>query len=181
MKIVRHLDTKKNWAARRPLIESVRIDSMCELRRAQKANRTSLGVFPIKEATDLQIEASTGEWRPEQEAALQRTSSQMSLLVEVGKPGRSKLEKIPYTFKLTYRCHDRYCRTHTQTIVDWEIGQAFRSWRRTYGEKQALKHIRSRWLDEICSSANNTHIFAGNMHQYPEGFLVLGMYYPKRT
>src|SRR5947209_19637984 len=38
---VGHLDSKHGWASRTPIIESVRVESMCELQRRQRADGTS--------------------------------------------------------------------------------------------------------------------------------------------
>lgn len=63
-------------------------------------------------------------------------------------------------------------------MLDWEIGQAYRKWKLRYPEEQVLAHIRRKWLDEIAGPAKDTLFFAGNAHQYPQAFMVLGAFWP---
>jgi hypothetical protein len=40
--------------------------------------------------------------------------------------------------------------------------------------------LRTRWLDEMCGSDKETAFIVGNQHQHPDGFLVLGVWWPPR-
>lgn len=95
-------------------------------------------------------------------------------------PTKSGLEKIPYSFKYKYSCSEPQCNGHEQSIIDWEIAQAYRSWRDDYGADKVLTKIKEKWLDEICGDQKDTLFFTGNQHQHPESFLILGAVYPKR-
>jgi hypothetical protein len=70
------------------------------------------------------------------------------------------------------------CNGHTQSIIDWEIAQAFRTWR--YDETERLEKIREHWLDKLCGTGRDTFFFAGNQHLHPGSFLVLGVFWPPK-
>jgi hypothetical protein len=108
--------------------------------------------------------------RPGQRAVL----AQPSLFV----PNKTQLEKIPFRLSYRYRCANTSCKGHEQTIIDWEAAQAFRNFRRLYGEEEGLPRMRDKWLEEMCGPTKNTHFFVGNQHQHPPAFLVLGVFWP---
>ncbi len=167
------LDSKKKWGKRRPLVEPLVVESMCEILRRQKVDRTSLGVFRPADVEDFTIEPDTAEWDAERQFIV----DQPSLLYE----GRSGLEKIPYRFKYHYRCSDPDCRGHHQSIVDWELAQAMRSWRWKYRRDDVLlAKIRELWFERMCGEDKDTMLFVGNQHQAPDAFLVLGVFWPPK-
>jgi hypothetical protein len=75
-------------------------------------------------------------------------------------PGKKGLEKVPYQFKYRYRCAgEPGCRGHEQSIVDWEIAEAFRRWREQYGEFGALERIEKKWTEQVWASDRDTALF----------------------
>jgi hypothetical protein len=96
-------------------------------------------------------------------------------------PDREMLERMPWTFRYKYRCSDAACGGHEQSIIDWEIAQAWRSWRRNLETDDAAKRaVRDKWFNELCGADRDTLFFAGNMWQRPSQFLVLGVFWPRR-
>jgi hypothetical protein len=162
---------KGTWAKRRALVEPLIVDSMCWLQRQQAVDGTSLGAFRPADVGDVEITSEPAEWEPEKSAIV----NQASLLY----PQKQALEKIPYRFRYAYRCSDPACSGHRQSIIDWEIHQAYRDWRTDYGEASALDRIRDKWLNTICADDRDTIFFVGTMHQHPDQFLVLGTFWPK--
>jgi hypothetical protein len=66
-------------------------------------------------------------------------------------------------------------------IIDWEIGQAYRDWRRKYKPQTLLlQKIKERWLDRMCSENNDIYFFVGNMNRFRDQFMVMGVFYPKK-
>ena len=102
-------------------------------------------------------------------AAKMNRAAQGSLLAQ----GAPKLEFSPFTFKLAYRCQSASCRGHEQSIVDWEISEAWRNWRRSY-PTDYLDRIEEKWLS-LVDPARLPALYVGNQHQAPQGFLVLGI------
>lgn len=178
----RSVDTRNGWRHRRRLVEPLVSESMCELQRRQKANRTSLGAFRPEEIISLDFEVQPGEWEPDKLAALEvmeRKRSQPSIF------GRQaiavqRLKPAPYSFKLKYRCADRQCPTHTQSIIDWEIVEAYRDWRMGRSESETLAAIHAKWMGELCGPEKDTVFFVGNMKARPQNFLVLGIFWPPK-
>ena len=169
----RWLSEKGNWLERHPYIEPLMQSSMCEIARRQQAEGLSLGVFRPRELQDLVCEQQDEPWSSGQEVAV----SQLSLLFENGE----RLEKVPFRFSYRYRCEDGQCPGHKQSIIDWELGEAVRRWRKIYGdETRLLEAVRQRWLDEMWSPERASALFVGSMHQRPASFLVLGVYWPRK-
>jgi hypothetical protein len=133
-------------------------------------------MFRVHEVSDLVIEEV--ERDPEKGRMAQAWAAQGSLL-DAGelKQQREALEQIPFRFQYRYRCSDSDCRGHLQSIVDWEIVQLFRNVRDQAEWKQL---IREKWLDQMCGAGKDTAFIVGNQHQYPDGFLVLGVWWPPK-
>jgi hypothetical protein len=102
---------------RRAIIEPLVVESMCEIRRLRQSDGTSLGAFRPAELLDFEVEEDRTPWNPDKQVRIDQTSLLM--------PGKTALEKVPYRFRYVYRCSDSSCRTHRQSIIDWEIGAAF--------------------------------------------------------
>lgn len=164
------LASDRGWAARRPYVEAVVTNSMCEIQQRQAVDGTSLGAFRPAEVLDLEI-SEADEWTQAQRNSL----NQLNLLAD----DREQLEWIPYRFRYVYRCAFEHCSGHRQTIIDWEIKQAYRRWSREYPDDWA-ERIRNRWLDELCSPDRDTVFFVGNQFGAPKAFLVLGVYWPPK-
>jgi hypothetical protein len=58
------------------------------------------------------------------------------------------------------------------------MGEAYRSWRKKYGEEWETK-FRQRFEDEMMEK-NDTHFFVGNLHQLPNAWIAIGLFYPPR-
>jgi hypothetical protein len=166
------LDTKNGWRKRRSYVEPLIADSMCWLQGQQAVNGMSLGAFRPAHVSDIEITPEPPGWDTKQSAIV----NQASLL----NPQKRALEKIPYRFRYVYTCSARGCAGHRQSIIDWEINEAYRDWSRQNGENRALEQIREKWLGEICASDRDTLFFVGNMHLRPDQFLVLGTFWPPR-
>jgi len=139
---------------------------MCDLVAAKGWARPSLGLVVPREITGFTREDHTGDTA---HAAKMNRAAQGSLLAQ----GAPKLEFSPFTFKLGYRCQSASCRGHEQSIVDWEISEAWRNWRRSY-PTDYLDRIEEKWLS-LVDPARLPALYVGNQHQAPQGFLVLGV------
>ncbi len=92
---------------------------------------------------------------------------------------RKSLEELPYTFRYWYRCDEPDCHGHKHSILDWEIGAAFRAWRARYTDEQTLlDKIHEKWFGQLTSDQYDTYFFVGNARQYPSAFMVLGVASP---
>lgn len=170
------ISAARSWAARRSIVKPAIGESMCATHRAQKEEKTSLQMFRPREVSDLVIEEV--ERDPEKGRMAEAWAAQGSFL-DAGdlKQQREALEQIPFRFKYRYRCSDSECPGHLQSIVDWEIVQLFR---RVRDGSDWRKKLREKWLDQMCGEDKDTAFIVGNQHQYPNGFLVLGVWWPPK-
>jgi len=171
IKSLRHLSTEHAWTARRPLVEPILMESMCEVAARQRESRASLGAFRPAMVHDVTVEEEPDDWTEPQLNALSR----LSLFAQ----DKKLLEKIPWRWRYRYDCGGG-CPGHHQTIIDWEIAEAWRSWRRKVGPEAAVAQIRDKWLNTLCHPSRDTVFFVGNQRAHPEGFLVLGVYWPPK-
>ncbi|MBX5474524.1 MAG: hypothetical protein IRZ20_05870 [Thermoleophilia bacterium] len=164
------LDTKNAWAKRRAFVEPLVVESMCEIRRRQQMDGTSLGAFRPAEVLDFVIDKNVEEW-DDSKAGI---AAQPSLFF----PTKDGLERIPFRFRYRYRCSTPGCREHTQSMIDWELAQSWRKWRELYDETTLLENLRKRFLETMCGPGKDTIFFVGNQHRRPTTFLVLGVFWP---
>ena len=170
----RELGAGDSWPERRPFIEPLMRSSMCEIAQRQSQTGESLGVFRPREILDFEWEEEDGEWDERRGAVV----SQPSLMF----PRGETLERIPYKFWYRYRCDEERCNGHRQSIIDWELAQAFRSWRSRHRDaSDLLDALRRKWIDEMWAPDRDSALFVGNQHQHLASFLVLGVYWPRRV
>jgi hypothetical protein len=164
--------TLDGWRARRDLIKPLKRPSMCRIQREREERGfPTLGVFRPHEIKRLLVEQTDPNWSDAQLATL----SQDTLFEKA--PART-LEKIPYDFRYEFRCGDVDCRGHTMLCTDWELGQAYRSWRQGYGNQWETK-LRQRFETEMIEK-NDTHFFVGTVHQHPASWIIVGLFYPPK-
>ena len=72
---------------------------------------------------------------------------------------------------------DPCCRTHTQSIIDWEIAEYYRRIRNRDHWQDLLK---AHWIGDLCAPDRETAFFVGNQHQHLNSSLVLGVWWPER-
>jgi len=167
---VGHLDTADRWRERRKIIEPLLVESMCDVRRRQEDDGTSLAAFRPAHVDDVVPEPEEGDWTPEQRGSLSR----ISLFAQ----DRTLLKKVPWRFRYHYSCGVGGCNGHAQTIIDWEIHAAYLKWRRDHSEDETVRLVREKWLNELCGPTKDTIFFVGNQRDAPRGFLVLGVFWP---
>jgi hypothetical protein len=62
------------------------------------------------------------------------------------------------------------------SCTDWEMLQAYRSWKREYGDKWEEK-FRQRFQTEMIQQ-RDTHFYVGTIHQHPGSWIIVGLFYP---
>jgi hypothetical protein len=171
IKIGETLTTKNEWRARWDVVGPLLRPSMCAIQAERDLNGApTLGLFKPT-ITRLLIEPITPDWTPKQQEALKQT-----LLFQ--ESPEQPLEKIPYDFKYEFRCNNPSCNMHTMLCTDWEMGQSYRRWRRQYGAGWEAAFRQTYEHDMI--QRYDTHFFVGNLHQFPNAWIVVGLFYPPR-
>jgi hypothetical protein len=134
----------------------------------------TLGIFRPARIKALQItEAEERDWTVSQLAILNRPRLDLG-----GSAPRQRLEKIPLEFRYEFECADPGCNGHAMMCTDWEMSQAFRSWRKSYGPKWEDKFRLKFERDMI--ERYDTSFFVGTMHQHPTSWIIVGLFYPPK-
>jgi len=166
------LPSANKWDARKKLVFPLLSPSYC----AAKAKRDTdgfptLGIFRPKKIRRLLLEDVGEKWSTQELAKLrQRDMFDESLSRE--------LEKIPYKFSYEFECEESDCPGHTVMCTDWEMGQAYRAWRRAYGADWE-RQFRIRFETEMIQK-NDTHFYIGTLLQHPGNWIIVGLFYPMR-
>jgi hypothetical protein len=173
IKILSSLGTEDDWAARKQIIFPLRSHCLCCLKRQRDAQKyPTLGIFRPRKIERLIISNDDPTWSDSQLAALRQG--------HLFDPGpKTELEKIPFKFQYEFWCECPTCTGHTLICIDWEMGQSWRKWRDDYGNKWEEK-FRLRYETEMIQRYD-THFYAGTVHQYPDTWIVIGLFYPPRS
>lgn len=159
---------RERWQAVRPLIRP----SMCQIRRDQDSNGPTLGLFKPRKIDRLVCEPETADW----------TQAELAALTQDGlfqKAPKQTLEKIPFKFKYEFHCDDDGCNGHTMSCTDWEMAEAYRRWRKEYGDDWE-KAFRQKFEREMIEK-HDTHFFVGTIHQHPKNWIIVGLFYPPKA
>jgi hypothetical protein len=117
----------------------------------------------------LVIEPCSTEWTAKQLDALRQTSL-------FHKPPATELEEIPFDFSYEFRCRKLFCNGHKMICTDWEMGESCRQWRAKYDDNWEAA-FRQRYETEMIEKFD-THFYVGNLHQRPNAWIVVGLFYP---
>lgn len=158
------------WQTRKEIVLPLLSPSLCYLIRARRQSGTTLGVFKPHKIRGLLIQPEEPcDWTERELEIL----SQQSMFDK--RPYRP-LEKIPYKFMYSFVCDDPECRGHRLSVTDWEAGQAYRSWRRHYGDQWEAA-FRQTFETEMIER-RDTHFFVGTMRTHPDRWIIVGLFYP---
>lgn len=166
------------WSARRALMGRLIAETtMCRLQALNigsgRKAAPSLGLIK-PEVLDVLVE--TNNEFDADKRALAVMASEATLFSDA----KQQLEPSPYVVKYRYRCAEPGCDTHTQSLIDWEVGEAGRKWSGQYSPQEVPGRIRDKFLSQLCGQDRDTHFFVGNTHRWLGTFLVLGVFWPKR-
>ena len=164
------LSTANEWRARKHVIFPARAHCLCCLQseRDEKGYPT-LGVFRPKLIERLIVKPDSATWTQPQLEILRQGH-----LFEEGP--QKELEKVPYSFSYQFRCGEEGCPGHKMICTDWEMGQSWRKWSREYGSAWEDK-FRHKYETEMIEK-NDTHFYVGTVHQHPQTWIIVGLFYP---
>ena len=175
IEVVRWLDPKKKngWEERKSIVLQLPVISMCKLHQNATTPYYSLGL--------IRPQNISFEWKkrnPSDSDARKACYTQLSFFDKKKKA----IEHIPYVFYYRFYCDgEPDCQGHRLSIVDWEIGQAYRDWRRNYPSKKVLlEKIEQRWLTISDTAKRDVYYYVGNMKRFPKNFMVLGVFCPPK-
>lgn len=168
--ILSRLDPVKDREARRGFVNKLQVKTLGQWESGYEADRTSLGVLVPDQVLDVEHENEAEDWTEEEKASL----SQMNLFADTPK----RLEKIPVRFKYVIR--DENGKDRRLTIRDWELGELYRKMREEYGPEGAIKKVKQKYLDQMCSDDKDTRFFIGTMYPYNQ-WMVVGVFWPPKA
>ncbi len=172
IKVLKSIDTSGGWRNRKKIILPLAVKSMCEVKRLCDSQNVSLGLFRPNRNLKFSWTPVSAALTPEAE----NRYAQLSLF----SPQKEVLEKIPYIFRYRYFCENEpECSGHDKCILDWEIGEAYRSWRMKYGKEELLQKIRQKWQADMFAENRDTYLYVGNQHRF-KTFMVLGVFWPPK-
>jgi len=175
IKIIDWFDTENGtWAKRKSVVLKVSVKSMCQVYKDVDAGDFSLGL--------IKPEGISFEWTkqsPSDQQAREACYAQLSFFNK----HKDAIEEIPYSFYYQFKCVGVVdCPGHKLSIIDWEIGQAYRDWRSRYpAEEVLLEKIQQRWLDIANTEKKDVYFYVGNMKRFRQTFMILGVFYPRRN
>ncbi|PPD58396.1 hypothetical protein [Dehalogenimonas etheniformans] len=167
------IGTDNCWAARKSKVLPLKALSLCALQRERNLSLfPTLGFFKPNRIKRLIIEPTNPEWTMEELSKLR----QYPLF---GKLPKEELKKVPYSFKYEFECEDDNCKSHILSCTDWEMGASFHNWKDKYGSSWE-EHFRAKYEKEMIET-NDTHFYVGTVHQHPDAWIIVGLFYPNKT
>ncbi|MBV9141061.1 MAG: hypothetical protein JO115_09085 [Pseudonocardiales bacterium] len=169
------LGTTHGWRERWQHLDSLAgATTSCELLARQGTPAApSLGLIKPREVIRLDVEPNDAFSEDKQRLA------ELAAAGDLFTAERSVLEPAPYRLKYHYFCMEPGCNGHTQTLINWEAGEAARSWKQMgYAENELPERLKQKFFDQMCAVDRDTYFFLGNQHQHPKSFLVLGVFWP---
>jgi hypothetical protein len=161
----------KRWEVLKPLADIV---TMCQLNHSQRAGQAAPTLAMIKPAEVLGVDViDTPDF-----TAAQRNLAEAAAAANLFGAARDPLEPPPFSVHYRWRCQEDGCAGHNQTCVDWEVGGAARKWLRGNDRETVRQQLWEKWFNQLCSPTKDTFFFVGNQHQYPQSYLILGVFWP---
>lgn len=150
----------------------LRAESMCAIQQSwNQTHAPTLGFIHVRRVRRIQVAAEKSPSWSEAELAKLRQSSMLR------EPPANELEKIPFSFRYDYLCDSQDCRGHDMMCSDWEMAEAYRNFRRTYGGNwRPVFQQKFERMAEEC----DLHFFVGTVSDHPGRFIIIGLWYPPK-
>lgn len=160
----------RGWPRRRAWLDPLLDDSIESLQAEEAANGKSLGLIRPAGIKRLIIrDAET--W----DEASERDLVQLSIAWTNSSTPAGDLEKLPFDFFYEFTCRDDACRGHRMKVLDWEMAQTYRNFRRLYGRDAWEAKFREKYGQWV--SARDVHLVMGTHHVY-RNWMIVGILYP---
>jgi hypothetical protein len=166
----RHLASRQS---RRNLLDPLVEDSMCRLNKQARDDpgARSIALIRVADISSLQVKRHPG-WSAEDRKKIAGYLNQLDLL-EPAK--RSPLQAPRFTGAYRYRCADRHCRGHQQTLWDWEF-VALQRRLDQLTDAEAAEQLRNKFLTQLCAADRDVAFYVGNQAARPQSFSIGGVY-----
>jgi hypothetical protein len=170
IRILETLDTNKGWKRRKEIVLPTLSASFCQILTEVDQGR-SLGVFKPRD-----VSFSFQKAKQKDVSKREACYAQLSFFDKK----KDAVEAIPIDFYYHFHCSGvADCPGHRLLIIDWELGQAYRRWRKDYPtETILLDKIREKWMEIVNPETKDAYLFVGNQQRFQNQFMVLGVFYP---
>ena len=168
--------TANHWHERRQLLNSLLAPSLENLHELNPLTGVSLGMIRPRKVTKLIISKTSPHWSADEIAKLQHLTL-FDQQVDGTYQAMRTLEKVPYQIKYRFFCDDERCKGHNCRVISWEVMQSLRKWVKKYGDIWETK-FRQRYEKEFLSTSIDLHFFMGTVHNYPNTWTIIGLFYP---
>jgi hypothetical protein len=166
----RWLSAGKGWTERRRWIDPLLDQSIESLREEHLRTGKSLGVIRPKTIKRFIVQP-TSPWDTESKDSLM----QLSLDWTSSTKPTIDLQILPFDFSYEFECDDSACQGHRMEVFDWELGQAYRNFRRQYGPRGWEAALRRKYETELPS--RDLHFLLGTHHRWGN-WLIVGLVAP---
>lgn len=156
------------WVSRRALIEPHIVASVEELQLLAQDGIRTMGYVRPAGVPELIIENREADWSAKKAGLLDQGTL-------FSKP-KARLERIPFRFAYRFHCEGTACNGHDMTVLDWEMHEAYRSWRQDYGDAWREKFVEK--FGPAFFEKHDVHFSLGNIARFPQSFCINGLFYP---
>ena len=178
IRVVGHEAAGANWSRRMRLVEHLIAPSYETLAKQQEENGTSLGLIKPAEYDLVFEDVPNATWSADELDKLAGATGAVDLFGTRTRP-RNLLEKMPVRISYKYKCKSSACRGHTQFFEDWEVCEAYRSWRARYPNEEVLREkLREKFVLQP-RAKDNLHLFIGTTARFQKTWIVIGQMRPE--
>ena len=164
----------RDWSVRWGLLRPMTSRSLEDIQDANRNSGVSLGMFRPRVIERFRIIADH-DWQDTQ-AKINRLMRQQRI-PGMG-PSLRPLEALHVKFEYSFRCIGDRCRGHQMCMYDWEIGQAWRTWRHKYRTEESLEQkMRETWVERKFQKRPG-YFIVGTMHGHQSTFILIGQFSP---
>jgi len=185
IKIIGHLDTRRDWLLRKEIVfkSKIYVDFKQLIAEAKdKSIMTSLAVFRPTKIVDFKIKEVEREWDKKKLGQIRQLRATNLFSME-NEDLFDIVRKLPYKF--SYVIADTKGNESNMMIEDWEIGQLY--WRclakHEGNEAKAVDDVRKKYYDDFAKT-KDLYLFLGTskLHHFTSKnpFMVIGTFHPKR-
>jgi len=172
---------EKDWQAKKDIVFPLLSHCLCCLKEQRDEHGfPTLGIFKPGTIKRLKIEPDDDGpvWSEGQLAKLNQSQFRIVNGETVMEPPNvGTLQKIPLKFYYEFDCSHETCPGHKLSCTDWEMLEAYRQWRRRYGEGEWESKFREKFDDGMISKLD-THFYVGTVSTHPGSWMIVGLFYP---
>lgn len=171
IRIIGHLDNKKDIVTRYKYISAMEQPSYEKLKDLHDNQGISLGIIKPKIMNGLSLVKDTDDWTDEQKRQLNQLS------IWDPKADITPLRKVPYKIKCSFVCDDPGCKGHNFSLTSWEYNLTLLKLLDDYKQEKQLaeQELQRRWMKNFNEKIGYLILGTVNqMEKYGGTFIIIG-------